>query len=156
MQFGYYIYHPRLQQPGLLRVVDAMTVIIPYFSEFPNSEAHILSHRTFCHQVCIVDAARPLVKALMGVGDVALIGVWVSLDSIEAIEDRIRTTLASGARARDSPDLDSDVRGMVRQAVDDIEFGVMSGVFDFTVINNSDEQESMETIRRAVEFATTA
>ncbi|CAM9551169.1 unnamed protein product, partial [Laminaria digitata] len=107
-------------------------------------------------KVCIVDAARPLVNALMGVGDVALIGVWVSLDSIEAIEDRIRTTLTSKAGARDSPDLDSDVRGMVRQAVDDIEFGVMSGVFDFTVINNSDEQESMETIRRAVEFATTA
>lgn len=90
----------------------------------------------------------------MGVGDVALIGVWVSLDSIEAIEDRIRTTLTTRSGARDSPDLDSDVRGMVRQAVDDIEFGVMSGVFDFTVINNSDEQESMETIRRAVEFAT--
>lgn len=116
---------------------------------FPT--VHFLSH-----QVCIVDAARPLVNALMGVADVALIGVWVSLDSIEAIEDRIRTTLTSGAGAKDSPDLDSDVRGMVRQAVVDIEFGVMSGVFDFTVINNSDEQESMETIRRAVEFATTA
>lgn len=94
-----------------------------------------------------------MVEALMGVGDLALIGVWVSLDSIEAIKDRIRTTLLSG-EGQDSPDIESDVRGLVRQAVDDIEFGVMSGVFDFTVINNSDTEESMETVRRAVEFAT--
>lgn len=102
----------------------------------------------------MVDADRPLVTALMGVGEVDLIGVWVSLDSIEAIESRIRATLMSkdGVSA-DSPELESDLRGLVRQAVDDIEFGVMSGVFDFTVINNSDEEESMETVRRAVEFA---
>lgn len=95
-----------------------------------------------------------MVKALMGVGDLALIGVWVSLDSIEAIKDRIRTTLAADGVARDAPDLESEVRGLVRQAVADIEFGVTSGVFDFTVINNSDVGESMETVRRAVEFAT--
>lgn len=104
-------------------------------------------------QVCIVDANMDIVRALTGVGDLALIGVWVSLDSIEAIEDRIRTTLISGGAAKD-PSLDADVRGLVRQAVEDIEFGVMSGVFDFTVINNSDVEESMETVRRAVEFAT--
>lgn len=95
-----------------------------------------------------------LVKALTGAEKLALIGVWVSLDSIEAIEERIRATLVGGGAAEGSPTLDADVRGLVRQAVEDIEFGVMSGVFDFTVINNSDEQESMETVRRAVEFAT--
>lgn len=100
-----------------------------------------------------MDAERPLVKVLMGVGYVELIGVWVSLDSIEAIEGRIRATLTKDGVSPDSPDLESDVRGLVRQAVDDIEFGVMSGVFDFTVINNSDVEESMETVRRAVEFA---
>ncbi|CAN0179915.1 unnamed protein product [Ectocarpus sp. 12 AP-2014] len=105
-------------------------------------------------KVCVVDADMALVKALTSVGDLALIGVWVSLDSIEAIEERIRTTLISAGAAKDSPTLEADVRGMVRQAVEDIEYGVMSGVFDFTVINNSDEQESMETVRRAVEFAT--
>lgn len=105
-------------------------------------------------QVCVVDADMALVKALTNVGDLALIGVWVSLDSIEAIEERIRTTLISVGAAKDSSTLEADVRGMVRQAVEDIEYGVMSGVFDFTVINNSDEQESMETVRRAVEFAT--
>lgn len=105
-------------------------------------------------QVCVVDADMALVKALKGVSDLALIGVWVSLDSIEAIEERIRTTLINSGAAEDSPTLEADVRGLVRQAVEDIEFGVMSGVFDFTVINNSDEQESMETVRRAVEFAT--
>eukprot|EP00903_Cladosiphon_okamuranus_P012738 g11908.t1 len=104
-------------------------------------------------KVCVIDADMTLVKALTGVADLALIGVWVSLDSIEAIEERIRTTLVSGGAKEDSPKLEADVRGLVRQAVEDIEYGVMSGVFDFTVINNSDEQESMETVRRAVEFA---
>lgn len=127
-----------------------------------SGQAIVVSHsgivfscqRLFARQVCLVDAERPLVKVLMGVGDVELIGVWVSLDSIEAIEDRIRATLTKDGVSQDSPDLDSDVRGLVRQAVDDIEFGVMSGVFDFTVINNSDMEESMETVRRAVQFAT--
>lgn len=96
-----------------------------------------------------------LVKSLMGVTDLEMIGVWVSLGSIEAIEDRIRTTLI-GSTGSGSSDLTSDVRGMVRQAVDDIEFGVMSGVFDFTVINNSEVDESMETIRRAIAFATSS
>ncbi|CAM9292220.1 unnamed protein product [Hapterophycus canaliculatus] len=104
-------------------------------------------------KVCIVDANMNIVRALTGVGELALIGVWVSLDSIEAIEERIRTTLISTGAA-DEPDLDADIRGLVRQAVEDIEFGVMSGVFDFTVINNGDVDESMETLRRAVEFAT--
>lgn len=108
----------------------------------------------FLFQVCVVDADMALVKALTGVEELALIGVWVSLDSIEAIEERIRATLVSRGAAEDSPTLEADVRGLVRQAVEDIEFGVMSGVFDFTAINNSDERESMETVRRAVEFAT--
>lgn len=94
-----------------------------------------------------------IVRALTDAGDLALIGVWVSLDSIEAIEERIRTTLISG-EVEEKPNLDADVRGLVRQAVEDIEFGVMSGVFDFTVINNDDVGESMDTLRRAVEFAT--
>lgn len=94
-----------------------------------------------------------MVKALMGISDVALIGVWVSLDSIEAIEERIRATLRGTGQDRGSSDFESDVRGLVRQAVDDIEFGIMSGVFDFTVIND-DESEAMKTVRRAVEFAT--
>lgn len=105
-------------------------------------------------QVCVIDADLALVKALTGVGDLALIGVWVSLDSIEAIEERIRSALIAGGAKEDSPTLDADVRGLVRQAVEDIEYGVMSGVFDFTAINNSDEEESMETVRRAVEFTT--
>lgn len=100
----------------------------------------------------MIDADRPLVKALMGVPDVALIGVWVSLDSIEAIENRVRSMLIERG-AKEGEELESNVRAMTRQAVADIEFGVTSGVFDFTVINNSDVHESTETLRRAVEFA---
>lgn len=93
-----------------------------------------------------------LVKSLRGIAAFEMIGVWVSLDSLEAIEDRTRTSLI-GSINSDSTDLTSEVRGMVRQAVDDIEFGVMSGMFDFTVINNSETEESMATIRRAIAFA---
>lgn len=103
--------------------------------------------------MCVIDADMALVKALTVVEDLALIGVWVSLDSIEAIEERIRATIVGADALENLPTLDATVRGLLRQAVEDIEFGVMSGVFDFTVINNSDELESMETVRRAVEFA---
>lgn len=130
------------------------SIIVPDPSMLEPYYYALLYYSTEYTQVCVVDAERALVKALMAVEDVALIGVWVSLDSIEAIEDRIRTTLISRGAVKESPDFESEVRGRVRQSVNDIEFGVMSGVFDFTVINNSDEEESMETVRRAVEFAT--
>lgn len=102
-------------------------------------------------QVCVIDADRPLVESLMKVGDVALIGVWVSLDSLQALENRIRSTLIEGGAAEDDG-LASKVRILTTEAVSDIEFGVMSGVFDFTVINDDNIDESMETLRRAVEF----
>lgn len=100
----------------------------------------------------MVDADRPLVQTLMRVGDVALIGVWVSVNSMEALETRIRSTLIENGAAQDEQ-LESSVRALTREAVDDIEFGVSSGVFDFTVINNRDVNESMMTLRRAVQFA---
>lgn len=80
----------------------------------------------------------------------ALIGVWVSLDSLQALENRIRSTLIEGGAAEDD-ELASKIRTLTTEAVSDIEFGVMSGVFDFTVINDN-MGESMETLRRAVEF----
>ncbi|CAM9582821.1 unnamed protein product [Discosporangium mesarthrocarpum] len=103
-------------------------------------------------KTCIIDADRTLVEQLMKVPEISLIGVWVSLDSMEAIQARTRLTLLTRG-AKEGPDLDSQVRLLCKQAIDDIEFGVTSGVFEFTIINH-DVEESLTSLRKAVQFAT--
>jgi guanylate kinase len=109
-------------------------------------------------KIIIVDADRSMTEALLKASGIALIGVWVSMDSIEQVEARVRSVIEQeGGEASEM-----DVRSRVRRVVDDIEFGVTSGVYEFTVIEDGrNPQEALpkmmevgtQKVRSAISFA---
>ncbi|CAM9334185.1 unnamed protein product [Choristocarpus tenellus] len=101
-------------------------------------------------KACIIDADTSLAGKLMGVDDVTLVGVWVSLDNMPALEKRVRIVLAASG-AQEGEEFETEVRGRIRQAISDIQFGVTSKIFEFTAINH-DIEESLITLRKAVNY----
>lgn len=100
----------------------------------------------------VVDADVELAKELSKVGNIRLVGVWVGLDSIEKIQERARAQMSSGdivIPAGESED--SILRARVKNVVKDIEYGVLSGIFEFTILND-DIEESLEQIKAAAEY----
>ena len=95
---------------------------------------------------CVLDADVDLTKAVATVPDARLVGVWVSLDSLPAIEARLTVR---AAELGEGPEW---VERGLRKAVEDIEYGVTCGVFEFTIIN-SDVESSMVELRNAARYA---
>ena len=80
--------------------------------------------------VCVVEAASAeaadrLAAALEARADVTLAGAWVSLDRLGDFAGRLR-----------AEDPDADVDAALKAVLADIEWGVLSGLFEFTVIND--------------------
>lgn len=103
-------------------------------------------------KVVVVDADVNLAKKLASLAGARLIGVWVGLDSLEKFESRIKNKIASGAAVIPSDETEEEfLRGKVRTVVKDIEYGVVSGVFEFTILNE-DVEESMTQLKEAAEY----
>lgn len=97
-----------------------------------------------------------LVRKLMALPGVVIYGVWVSLDSLAAIEERLRAVLVTEEGWADGTDeqreaLEAEVRGRARGAIEDIEFGVTSAIFEFTIID-TDADASLAKLRRALAY----
>ena len=90
-----------------------------------------------------VDLARQLLALASSGKPIRIIGVWVGLDSLEKLRDRLRSKLASTSIPSGETE-ESIIRGKIRKVIKDIEFGVVSGVFDFTILNDDFEQSVME------------
>lgn len=93
-------------------------------------------------------------EALIGVSNLLLVGVWVSVNSFDVLKDYARNLLTKRGAPEDEMRLESDVRAFVREAISDIDFAITSRAFDFTIIRNSSKDgDAIDTLRRAVEFA---
>jgi len=104
-------------------------------------------------RVAVVDADVALSTALVAEPGLRIVGVWVSLDSLEKIEGRLLAQIEGGTvRVPAGEDTESVLRARVREVVKDIEYGVVSGIFDFTILNDNIE-ESLVELRTAAEYA---
>lgn len=118
-------------------------------------------------KVAVLDCDTATARQLENLQGARLVGVWVSLDSLEAIEERlgraeIERALASASEgeARDGEDatarLAERVSGIVRDklagVIDDIDFGVTSDLFEFTIINDQDPEVALEKLSKAVKY----
>ncbi|KAL3798295.1 hypothetical protein HJC23_000209 [Cyclotella cryptica] len=103
-------------------------------------------------KVVVVDADVPLAKKLVNLAGARLVGVWVGLDSLEKFEERLMAKLKSGAVPLPEGETEESLlRAKIGQVVKDIEFGVVSGIFEFTILND-DIEESMRELKDAASY----
>mmetsp|Transcript_38488 Transcript_38488/g.83603 ORF Transcript_38488/g.83603 Transcript_38488/m.83603 type:complete len:631 (+) Transcript_38488:64-1956(+) len=104
-------------------------------------------------KVVVVDANVDLAKKLRQLPGARLIGVWVGLDSMEKFESNIKAQIESGDLSIPEGETEESViRAKVKEIVQNIEYGVVSGMFEFTILNN-DMETSMAELKRAAEYA---
>lgn len=102
--------------------------------------------------VVVVDADVDLAKKLVKLSGARLVGVWIGLDDLEKFESRLKAKIASGAVPVPEGETEEGIlRAKVRQVVKDIEFGVVSGLFEFTILNE-DVDESVRQLKEAAGY----
>lgn len=112
----------------------------------------VINTGTKGESVVVIDASVDLTKELLKIGDARLIGVWVGLDSVEKYQDRIEQRLESGVLAIPENTSKGDyMRSKVKEIVTDIEFGLVSGIFEFTILND-DPAIGVEELKAASEY----
>lgn len=103
--------------------------------------------------VVVLDASVALSKSVcQNCPGVRLVGVWVGLDSLDKCESRIRRQIEEGTvRVPADETLETVLRSKIRATVQDIEYGVVSGIFEFTILND-DLDESLKSLKTAAEY----
>lgn len=103
-------------------------------------------------QVVVVDANVNLAKKLTTLAGARLIGVWVGLDNLDELEERLRVQIQEGSiQVPADETAESVIRAKIRETVKDIEYGVVSGVFEFTILNKDFESSYLE-LKSAAEY----
>jgi len=103
-------------------------------------------------QAVVIDADTELAAKLKSVAGARIIGVWVGLDSLDKLKTRIRSQIQSNIiQVPNGETEDSFIRGKIRRVVKDIEFGVVSGMFEFTILND-DFEHSLNELKAAGEY----
>lgn len=112
----------------------------------------ILTAGTAGESVVVVDADVELAKKLTKVSGARLIGVWVGLDSTEKFESRLKEEIESGEIEIPADETEESViRAKIREVVKDIEYGIVSGIFEFTILNDNPE-ESIKELKAAANY----
>jgi len=97
-------------------------------------------------KVCVLDldvqTADKVTLALEDFPDVEITGAWVSLEKVEDFQERLK--------AKGLPE--DRIKGELKTVLGDIEWGIMSGLFDFTLIND-DEEKSRRDLATALSYA---
>lgn len=103
-------------------------------------------------KVVVVDADVELAKKMVGISGARLVGVWIGLDDLDKFESRLKTKISSGlVPIPEDETEDTVLRAKVRQVVKDIEFGVVSGLFEFTILNE-DIDDSLTQLKDAASY----
>jgi hypothetical protein len=104
-------------------------------------------------RVVVVDADVNLAKQLQNtLRGARLIGVWVGLDTVQEFEDRIQADIENGIiKIPPEETAESTLRQKIREIVGEIEYGLGSGIFEFTVLNTSQEK-SLKELQEAAEY----
>ena len=114
-------------------------------------------------RVALVDCDVATAKQLATLDGARLVGVWVSLESLDALRDRLARVeagraAADPANAGVAPDdlaaaVAATVKARLATVVDDIDFGVRSPMFEFTIITSAlDEDAAYAKLQRAAGY----
>ena len=96
-----------------------------------------------------VDLARKLVQGLAGA---RLIGVWVGLNSVAEFESRLLEEIdSSKTPIPEDETRESVLRARMKEIVNEIEYGLSSGIFEFTILNENTE-ESLKELKEAAGY----
>jgi hypothetical protein len=102
--------------------------------------------------VVIVDASVDLSKKLTRIPGLRIIGVWVGLNSVDEFEKRMGDAIDSGDIVIDEEETrESTIRNKIREVVKEVEYGISSGVFEFTVLNEN-EESSLQELKEAAAY----
>jgi len=102
--------------------------------------------------VVVVDADADLARQLAKIGGVRLVGVWVGLESVQDFEDSLGALIDSGEiEIPEGETREVVMRSRIREIVQEIEFGISSGIFEFTILNKN-EDESLKQLREAAAY----
>ena len=102
--------------------------------------------------VVAIDADVALAKKLAKVPGVRLIGVWVGLNTVGEFEARLEAMIANGEI--DIPEdetKESVIRARIKEIIKEIEYGISSGLFEFTILNE-DEEKSLQELKEAAAY----
>jgi guanylate kinase len=103
--------------------------------------------------VVVVDADVELAKKLTKMSGARLIGVWVGLNSVAEFENRVEAMIDGGEmEIPEDETKESVIRARIREIVQEIEFGISSGIFEFTILNENPE-ESIRELRDAANYS---
>jgi hypothetical protein len=103
-------------------------------------------------KVVVVDADVNLAKRLQSLSGARLIGVWVGLNSVAEFEARLEADLEEGKVAiPEGETKESFLRSKIREIVNEIDFGLGSGIFEFTVLNEG-TKKSLRELQEAAEY----
>jgi hypothetical protein len=102
--------------------------------------------------VVVVDADVEFSKRLTAVSGLRLVGVWVGLNSVAEFESRLEQQIESGEieLPEDEP-RESVVRARIKEIVQEVEYGISSGVFEFTILNQDDD-DSIRQLQEASNY----
>jgi len=136
----------RMQQRGDFLYIDDS-------ERYGLTRDSILKAGTNGQSVVIVDADVALAKGLATIPKTRLIGVWVGLDSVAKFQSRLQEQVDCGIISIPEDETrESVVRAKIREIVRDIEYGIVSGVFEFTILND-DPEDSLKQLRTAAEYS---
>lgn len=104
-------------------------------------------------KVVVVNADVNLAKKLStSLSGARLIGVWVGLDSVQAFEQRIESQIDQGLiQVEDEETRESVVRARIKEIVKEIDYGLSSGIFEFTILNK-DPTRSLKELKEAASY----
>lgn len=104
--------------------------------------------------VVVIDADVELARKLKSLAGVRLVGVWVGLNNVKDFERRLGEQVDTGVISiPEGEDRDSVIRARIRDIVSEIEFGISSGMFEFTIILTPDKDQEDDSLRQLQEAA---
>lgn len=102
--------------------------------------------------VVVVDASVEMSKKLTRIPGLRIIGVWVGLNSVDDFEKRLGDAIDSGdIPIEEDETRESTIRNKIREVVKEVEYGISSGVFEFTVLNDN-EETSIKQLKEAAAY----
>lgn len=108
--------------------------------------------------VVVVDASVELANKLTTSnfgGNTRLICVWIGLNSVKDFEKRLEISINDGTLiVPEDETKESFLRGKIKDIINEIDFGLGSGIFEFTVLNDAtDPDKSLKELKEAAMYA---
>lgn len=109
--------------------------------------------------VVVVDASVELAKKLATStnlpGNTRLISVWVGLQSVKDFQTRLEADIEAGTLVVPSDETrESFLRARIKDIVNEIDFGLGAGIFEFTILNDAnDPDKSLKELKDAASYA---